>query len=122
MKLLKSTVAVSLACCFLLITGCSRENSALNDFKKSQAGIEMANCAGAAGGVEWKIFSNPNQKNPNVRVIEADITKGDGQKKTLTIQWLYNLETKVSELAYASTDGKQTSRLMMSLEVASFCM
>jgi len=122
MKLLKSALILSSTCCFSLMTGCSRENSALNDFKKSQEGTEMAKCAGAAGGVEWKIFSNPNQKNSNVRVIEADITKGNGQQKTLTIQWLYNLETKVSELAYASTDGKQTSRLMMNLEVASFCM
>jgi hypothetical protein len=106
----------------ILLSGCTREEMALKEFKTSQAGSEMAKCVGATGDMEWKIFTSSDQKNPNVRVIEANLTKGNGKQKTLTIQWLYNLETKISELVYASKDGKKTNRLSMGLEVASFCM
>ena len=106
----------------IFLSGCSREEVALKEFKISQAGSEIAKCAGATGSLEWKIFTSPDQKNPNVRVIEANLTKGNGKQKTLTIQWLYNLETKISELVYASKDGKKTNHFSMALEVASFCI
>jgi hypothetical protein len=103
----------------LLLSGCSKENSALEDFKNSAAAKEISQCVGANGSVEWKIFQPTNNQNTEVRVIEATLTKGSNK---FEMQWLYNLSTKVSELAYAGKQGEKTSQIMMGLQLGLFCM
>ena len=105
--------------CVLLLSGCSKENSALEDFKKSSAAKEISQCVGANGSVDWKIFQPTNNQNTEVRVIEATLTKGSNK---FEMQWLYNLSTKVSELAYAGKQGEKTSQIMMGLQLGLFCM
>lgn len=109
----------TLAVLALVLIGCSKENSALEEFKKSSAAQEVNQCVGANGSVAWDIFQPTDNKNPEVRVIQATLTKGANK---LEMQWLYNLTTKISELAFAGKPGEKTSRLMMGMELGIFCM
>ncbi len=103
----------------LILSGCSKENSALEEFKKSSVAKEVNQCVGANGSVAWEIFQPTDNKNPEVRVIQATLTKGINK---FEMQWLYNLNTKISELAFAGKPGEKTSRLMMGMELGIFCM
>ena len=103
----------------ILLVGCGKEKTALDEFKKSKAGEEVSQCVGAYGSVEWKIFKSEQVSNPDVRVIQATLKKGSD---VFEIQWAYNLSTKISELMFAGKPGEKTSMFMMALNLASFCM
>lgn len=102
-----------------LLGGCGQEKSALDEFKKSKAGEEVAQCVGAYGSIDWQIFKSEKVSNPDVRVIEATLKKGSN---VLVIQWAYNLKTKISELTFAGKPDEKVSKFMMGLNLATFCM
>lgn len=103
----------------LFLLGCGKEKSALDEFKKSKAGQEVAQCVGAYGSVDWQIYKSPTISNPDIRVIEATLKKG---ADTIEVQWAYNLSTGISELVFAGKPGEKTSRFKMVLDMATFCM
>ena len=103
----------------LLLIGCGRDHAALEEFKNSTAAQEVNKCVGANGSVEWSIFQPVGNKNSDVRVIQAVLAKSDEKYQ---IQWFYNLNTKVSELAFAGKPGEKTSPLRMGLDLAVFCL
>lgn len=92
-------------------------DEALDEFKKTASGVEMYNCVGVAGTIDWSAYSSKEYAD-NVRVIEAKMKKGD---KSFEVQYLYNVDTKVIELLYLSDNGKPTSKLEGSLQLAAFC-
>ena len=102
-----------------LLVGCGKDHSALEEFKRSTAAQEVNQCVGANGSVEWSIFQPVDNKNPDVRVIQAVLAKSDEKYQ---IQWFYNLSTKVSELAFAGKPGEKTSPLRMGLDLGVFCL
>lgn len=108
-----------LALAILFLVGCGKEKTALDEFKKSKAGEEVSECVGAYGRVDWQIFKSERVSNPDVRVIQATLKKGDS---AFEIQWAYNLNTKISELMYAGRPGEKTSMFLMALDLASFCL
>ena len=103
----------------LILSGCSKESSALEEFKKSSVAQEINQCVGVNGSVAWKMFQPLDNNNPDVRVIEALLTKGSNN---FEMQWLYNLNSKISELAFAGKSGEKTNRLMMGMQLGIFCM
>jgi hypothetical protein len=104
---------------FLLVflTGCSQEQQALDKFKKD-GGSELSQCVGATGSIKWKIFKSTKHPD-NVRVIQADLSK---KGKTATLQWLYNLDTDVSELSYADIGGEKQSLFSIGILLPLFCL
>ena len=92
-------------------------DAALDEFKKTAAGVDMYNCVGAAGVIDWSSYSSKEYAD-NIRVIGAKMKKGD---KSFEVQYLYNVDTKVFELLYLSDNGKPTSKLEGSLQLAAFC-
>jgi len=103
----------------LFVSACSQEQSALNEFKKSNEAAEMNKCVGARGNIEWSIFKTESTSNPDVRIIQAEMTKGD---EKFTRQWFYNIKTNVSEFAYAGKSDKQNNLLITALDFSLFCM
>lgn len=95
-----------------------RDQQALKEFEKSTEGQELFTCVGVNGSIKWSIFKPDNTK-PNVRVIEAKLSK---HQEKFEIQYLYNLETKVKEIAFMSKDGKPQSKFLGALEFGTFCM
>jgi hypothetical protein len=61
----------------------TKEQQALENFKNSKIGQEINQCAGVKGVVEWDIFKEPDSDNPNIRVIQASISKN---KKHIDVQ------------------------------------
>jgi hypothetical protein len=108
-------VAIANADKFKLI---NPEQNALEDFKQSTEAQYINNCVGANGEVNWSIFSSEKAEK-NVRVVEAQLSKKD---KKFTIQYLYNLDTKVKEVSYMSNDDKPKSKFEGALEFSSFCL
>lgn len=94
-----------------------KEQAALKEFKKS-SGQELDQCVGANGATDWSIFKTKDSKE-NVRVIEAKMKKGE---KNFTVQYLYNLDTKVFEISYMSNNDKPKSKLIGVVELGIFCM
>lgn len=102
-----------------VISACSNEQLALKEFKKSNEVAEITKCLGANGNIAWSIFKTDRTSNPDVRVIEAKMSKGD---EKFTMQWYYNINTNIAEFAYAGKNGEQTSRIRALLDFSSFCM
>lgn len=94
------------------------DHKALADFKNSVDGQSLYKCVGANGGIEWEIFKSDNT-GVDVRVIQAHLSKGS---EKFEIQFFYNLETKVAEVAFMSKDGEPKSKFKGALEFTSFCM
>lgn len=82
------------------------DSQALEDFKKSRAAQAVDECVGVTGDVKWEIFSEAHPANASVRVIQANLQKENGDK--LMVQWRYNLDTKVTEVAYIA-DPRSTA-------------
>ena|GEM_PF-1794677 len=121
LKPLVTSFLVFLICAF--VSACdylSSDAQVLNEFRESTPfAKEVGQCVGATGNVEWRVFQPPGNKNPKLKVIEATLTKGEDR---LNIQWFYNLETKVSEMAYAVKPGEATNRLFMVMNIGLFCV
>jgi TonB family protein len=103
----------------LFLSACSQEQSALSEFKNSNEAAEMNKCVGARGNIDWSIFKTESTSNPDVRIIQAEMTKGD---EKFTRQWIYNIKTNVSEFAYAGKTDKQSNLLITALDFSLFCM
>ena len=82
------------------------DSQALEDFKKSRAAQSVDECVGVNGDVKWEIFSEAHAANSSVRVIQANLQKENGDK--LEVQWRYNLDTKVTQVAYIA-DPRSTA-------------
>ncbi len=95
-----------------------KDQQALKEFQQSTEGQVLYNCVGANGSINWEIFKS-DKTEPNVRVIEAKLSK---RQKKFKIQYFYNLETKVKEIAFMSKDGKSKSKFLGALEFSTFCM
>jgi hypothetical protein len=94
------------------------DQQALKEFEKSTEGQALFTCVGANGSINWRIFK-PDNTEPNVRVIEAKLSK---RQEKFEIQYFYNLETKVKEIAFMSKDGNPQSKFLGALEFGIFCM
>lgn len=121
LKPLITSFLVFLICAF--VSACdflSPDARVLNEFKEATPfAKEIGQCVGATGNVEWRVFQPPGNKNPKLKVIEAALTKGEDR---FNIQWFYNLETKISEMAYAGKPGEETNRLFMVMNIGLFCV
>ena len=121
LKPLVTSFLVFLICAF--VSACdylSSDAQVLNEFRESTPfAKEVGQCVGATGNVEWRVVQPPGNKNPKLKVIEATLTKGEDR---LNIQWFYNLETKISEMAYAGKPGEATNRLFMVMNIGLFCV
>lgn len=108
-----------------MLTACG-DNAVLKDFQNTDAGKEIAECAGVDGNIDWGIFKSPEAKNDKVRVIQAVITKQSKAAKKeekFTMQWKINTETKIAELVFAAPDGEKKYNLITgSMMLAFFCM
>jgi len=119
MRALSASTAFFVAV-ILALAGCSKEDSALHDFKNSSAGQEVSKCVGANGSINWKIFKPTSFSNPDVRVINADLEKGGN---TFQLQWIYNLNTKISEVSFLGKPGeKSTNRAFSVSDFGFFCL
>lgn len=103
----------------IFLTSCGGENRALDEFKQSQTAKQLNECVGASGSIDWTISRMEKPPNPDVRVIQAILTKGGSQFK---VQWFYNLTTKVSDLAFIGKPGEKTGRLEGGLDLGLFCV
>jgi len=101
------------------LVGCSKENTALEKFKSSIEGQYLSQCVGSAGTIAWKIFTPTEQANKGVRVVEAKLQKNE---KFFTVQYLYNIETDISEINFVSNDGKPKNLSIGIREIAVFCI
>lgn len=104
---------------FVMLASCSGENAALEDFKKTSSAAEVNQCIGVSGSVNWQIFKPSDFENNDIRVIQATLIKGN---ETFEMQWLYNLNSKISELQFAGKPGEKVNRLMMGLGLGMFCL
>jgi hypothetical protein len=95
-----------------------KDQQALEEFKQSTEGQALFACVGANGLINWRIFKSDTTEQ-NVRVIEAKLSK---RQEKFEIQYLYNLETKVKEIAFMSKDGKPQSKFLGALEFGTFCI
>ena len=111
MRALSASTAFFVAV-ILALAGCSKEDSALHDFKNSSAGQEVSKCVGANGSINWKIFKSTSFSNPDVRVINADLEKGGN---TFQLQWIYNLNTKISEVSFLGKPGEKSTNRAFSV-------
>jgi hypothetical protein len=94
------------------------QNSALTEFETSPEGAQVAQCVEPNGDIHWKMLDPARAMKPGVKIVQADLTKNE---KHMTIQWIYNTRTKVSELAYIGAAGKQTNAIVMIVELQLFC-
>lgn len=101
-----------------LFNSMNPDQQLLSNFKSSNEGQTLAKCVGVDGDIKWSIGSS-EKKNKNIRIIDADMTK---KNKSLTVQYLYNIDTNVYEIGFIGQRGKAQSKLAGSLDLSIFCM
>lgn len=113
-----SILAVSLA---LGLAGCNMLNpsgAALDQFKASQIGSELATCAGPRGSVDWSIADLQGSSDSDVKRVTVVVNK-NGQ--SMRLGYDLNIKTKVHELAAFGEPGDSTPGFLVPLRIATFC-
>ena len=75
-------------------------NFSTEEFLNSLAGIN--------GTIEWKGFKPVGEENPNIIVVEANLFKDDKDENNhnLRLQFLFNKNTGITQLAYVELDDE----------------
>lgn len=121
-QLTRNIFAASLAASLTLgLAGCNMLNpsgAALDEFKASQIGSELATCAGPRGSVDWSIDDIKGSSDADVKRVTVVVNK-NGQ--SMRLGYDLNIKTKVHELAAFGEPGDSTPGFLVPLRIATFC-
>jgi hypothetical protein len=73
----------------------------------------MGSIAGVHGRLSWKSFVMDGEKNPAVKIVQADVLTE--KEKKLKVLWEVNIETKATDLVYIGIDGEGQESLATGL-------
>jgi len=73
----------------------------------------MGKVAGIHGRLAWKSFKMDGEKNPAIRIVQADVLLEN--EKTVLVQWEVNTETKAIDLVYIGIDKEGQEDLFTGL-------